>query len=146
VSLEMLTELYRKAWVFCLPSTYEGFGVPYIEALASGTPVVASPNVGAREVLAEGAYGEIVPDARLGSALLQLLTNSARREELIRNGLHRARAFDWNRIAEQYERIYVEILAKRGPVTKQKHSTGGCALVDQVEPKTSTGRIGTQPT
>ena len=39
-----LAELYRKAWVFCLPSSYEGFGVPYIEAMASGTAVVATPN------------------------------------------------------------------------------------------------------
>lgn len=42
VSLERLTEFYRRAWLFCLPSSYEGFGVPYIEAMASGTAVVAT--------------------------------------------------------------------------------------------------------
>ena len=54
VPLEKLADLYRRAWVFCLPSSYEGFGVPYIEAMASGTPVVATPNVGAVEVLGDG--------------------------------------------------------------------------------------------
>ena len=51
-----LAELYRKAWVFCLPSTYEGFGVPYIEAMASGTVVVATPNPGALEVTRNGKW------------------------------------------------------------------------------------------
>jgi glycosyltransferase involved in cell wall biosynthesis len=66
VPLDRLSELYRRAWVFCLPSSYEGFGVPYIEAMASGTPVVATPNVGAREVLDDGKYGVIAPPAELG--------------------------------------------------------------------------------
>jgi glycosyltransferase involved in cell wall biosynthesis len=119
VSLEKLAELYRKAWVFCLPSSYEGFGVPYIEAMASGTPVVATPNVGAREVLADGRYGDIVSPANLGGTLLEILTDAARRERMSRAGLERARDFDWDHIAGQYERIYGELLAaRRGvPVT-----------------------------
>ena len=44
VSDDELAELYRQAWVFCLPSTYEAFGIPYVEAMASGCPVVATPN------------------------------------------------------------------------------------------------------
>ena len=43
---EELAREYRAAWVFCLPSSYEGFGIPYAEAMASGTPVVATPNPG----------------------------------------------------------------------------------------------------
>ncbi len=49
----MLAQAYREAWVFALPSTYEGFGLPYLEAMASGTPVVATPNPGASELLAD---------------------------------------------------------------------------------------------
>jgi glycosyltransferase involved in cell wall biosynthesis len=119
VSLEKLAELYRRAWVFCLPSSYEGFGVPYIEAMASGTPVVATPNVGAREVLADGKYGEIVAPEKLGGTLAELLTDSRRREEMARAGLERVRDFAWDHIARQYEQIYSELLSgRRGvPVT-----------------------------
>ncbi len=54
VPFEKLCELYQRAWILCLPSTYEGFGVPYIEAMASGTVAVASPNPGAKEILDNG--------------------------------------------------------------------------------------------
>ena len=67
---EALAEAYRRAWVFCLPSDYEGFGIPYAEALASGTPVVATPNVGARYVLDDGRAGVIVDLPELGRALV----------------------------------------------------------------------------
>ena len=82
VSEEKLTELYRQAWVFCLPSSYEGFGVPYIEAMASGTAVVATPNPGANEVLAQGRFGRLVEPEALGDALVELLQNRDERERL----------------------------------------------------------------
>ena len=108
--------MYRRAWVFCLASSYEGFGVPYIEAMASGTPVVATPNVGACEVLGDGKFGVIVEPAKLGAALLRLLCDSDERERLRRVGLERARDFDWNRIAGQYERIYADVTEERAGI------------------------------
>ena len=106
VELEMLADLYRRAWVFCLPSTYEGFGVPYIEAMASGTPVVATPNVGAREVTQEGLSGLIVPAARLGAELVRVLSDESLRQRLTAAGLQRATDFAWDRICQQYEALY----------------------------------------
>ena len=70
--LERLIELYQQAWLFCLPSSYEGFGVPYIEAMSCGTPVVATPNAGAREVLEEMAGGTL-PEAIAVCVLLLLV-------------------------------------------------------------------------
>jgi phosphatidylinositol alpha-mannosyltransferase len=106
VPTETLTDLFRRAWVFCLPSTYEGFGVPYIEAMASGTPVVASPNVGAREVTQEGRAGRVVKDAELGQAIVQLLTDADARQALREAGLKRVQDFSWDRVCAQYEAIY----------------------------------------
>lgn len=106
IPLETLADLYRRAWVFCLPSSYEGFGVPYIEAMASGTPVVATPNVGAREVTQEGRAGRLVRDADLAEALVEVLTDAALRQRLREAGLQRAQDFTWDWICAQYEAMY----------------------------------------
>lgn len=109
VSLDRLIELYQSAWVFCLPSTYEGFGVPYIEAMAAGTAVVSSENPGAREVLVDGRYGAITADDDLGSVLCDLLSNAQRRGDLAIAGVERAASFRWDAVASQYEVAYVEV-------------------------------------
>jgi phosphatidyl-myo-inositol alpha-mannosyltransferase len=110
VPLETLTQLYRAAWVFCLPSTYEGFGVPYIEAMASGTAVVASPNPGAKEVLGGGAYGLLVEDPDLGEQIVQLLQNEQNRSELVAKGLHHAQQYDLQHVAQAYVDIYRQLI------------------------------------
>ncbi len=106
VPFETLTDLFRRAWVFCLPSSYEGFGVPYIEAMASGTPVVASPNDGAREVTQEGKSGLLASDEKLGETLVRVLKDSELRQQLRDSGLQRAQDFSWERVCEQYEALY----------------------------------------
>lgn len=108
-----LAELYRRAWVFCLPSSYEGFGVPYIEAMASGLPVVATPNLGAREVLAEGKFGLLAEPEQLGATLISLLREAEAREKWTTIGLERAREFDWENILDQYEQLYAELMSAR---------------------------------
>lgn len=102
VPLDQLVDLYQRAWVFCLPSSYEGFGVPYIEAMACGTAVVATPNVGAMEVLDRGRYGRVADLPELGDALLALLKDDAARAAAVQKGLERAQEFDWSRIVEAY--------------------------------------------
>lgn len=114
IPLEQLTDLYRRAWVFCLPSSYEGFGVPYIEAMASGLPVVATPNPGSIEVLDKGRFGIIAEPANLGNTILELLQNAAERSRLTSMGLERVQAFAWDHIVDQYEVVYNAVLAKRG--------------------------------
>jgi glycosyltransferase involved in cell wall biosynthesis len=104
---DVLCELYRRAWVFCLPSTYEGFGVPYIEAMASGTAVVATPNQGALEVLKGGKFGLIVQEKRLGHGVLQVLKDTSLRQFLERGGVKEVRRYDWGRVCSAYEKLYV---------------------------------------
>ncbi len=112
VSLHELAELYRRAHVFCLPSTYEGFGIPYIEAMASGTPVVASPNPGALEITENGRYGIIAPDAELGEALGNLLGDADARAHWAKLGLERAPLYSWDNVVAAYELVYCEAMAK----------------------------------
>jgi len=110
VSPDVLADLYAKAWVFCLPSQYEGFGIPYAEALVAGCPVVATRNPGAIEVLAAGELGVVVSDETLGNALAALLQSPQRLEDLSREGMRVAHRYDVVTIAEEYERMYFDLL------------------------------------
>ncbi len=110
IPFKLLTELYKRAWVFCLPSLYEGFGVPYIEAFASGTVAVGSPNMGAREVLADGKYGVVAPDDTLARELISLLTDPARRGGYESLGSARAREYGWEAVVARYEKVYGDLL------------------------------------
>ena len=107
VDAEKLAELYRKAWVFCLPSTYEGFGVPYIEAMASGTAVVASTNPGAIEVTVNGTCGVIAKDDELAEKIIEILRDSAFRQRLEVVGLKRSQDFSWDTVCSAYEELFV---------------------------------------
>jgi phosphatidylinositol alpha-mannosyltransferase len=112
VSDDALVELYGRAWVFCLPSSYEGLGIPYVEALAAGLPVVATPNPGSRYVLDDGRAGWIVGEEDLGPALLRLLTDPAERARLAEAGRRRSAEFDLERVVDHYERTYRELLER----------------------------------
>ena len=90
VAKEELAELYRGAAALLLPTRYEGFGLPVLEAMASGTPVVATPDPALREVAGDAAvYAE--PDELAGAVRSAL----ERRAELVSAGLERARLFSW---------------------------------------------------
>lgn len=108
-----LVAAYSAAWVFCLPSSYEGFGVPYIEAMACGTPVVATPNDGAREILENGKYGVIVDLEQLGEGLVELLKDERKRAELREKGLAYVQRFSLKHVVDEYEQLYRELLRKQ---------------------------------
>lgn len=122
LTTEQLVDRYRRAWAFCLPSTYEGFGVPYIEAMASGTAVVTTPNPGSTEVLDGGKWGRLVSDAELGGAIVNVLTSSEERRRLETAGLERASRYGWDTVAAEYEAIYEEVLALRGRTSRARVS------------------------
>ena len=113
VSEAELAALYRSSWVFCLPSTYEGFGIPYAEALASGVPVVASSNPGSRYVLADGRYGDIVADEEIGGRLVELLTNEDEWRSAARRASTGAADYRLDEVISGYEEIYGDLLARR---------------------------------
>ncbi|MDQ6744968.1 MAG: glycosyltransferase family 4 protein [Actinomycetota bacterium] len=101
-----LADLYRRAWTFCLPSSYEGFGIPYLEAMAHQTAVVATPNLGARFILEEGRAGLICQPEQLGAGLVSVLRDPGRRQRLEDAGLARLNHFAWERILDLHEQAY----------------------------------------
>lgn len=113
LSDEELAAEYARASVFCLPSSYEGFGIPYAEAMAAGTPVVATPNVGACYVTQNGRYGVLAEPEDLGEVIAGLLLDTDRRRELTRLGLERSRMFAMEEVVKRYESIYRETMNGR---------------------------------
>jgi glycosyltransferase involved in cell wall biosynthesis len=95
-----LPALYAAADVFVLPSHYEGFGLPVLEAMACGCPVVVADNSSLPEVAGNAAiYCRAGEPETIGSAILEVLTNDARRSDLIQHGLTQAAKFSWDSTA-----------------------------------------------
>lgn len=107
-----ITELLLSAWVFCLPSTYEGLGLPYLEAMSCGVPVVATSNPGAEDLLRPASSGLIVEDAALGETLLSVIRSDDLRHRLADAGRVRAADFAWDRVCAQYERAYASAIRR----------------------------------
>jgi len=109
VPFEDLPALYSLAEMFVYPSMYEGFGLPVVEAMACGVPVITGRTAALSEI-GGGAIVEIdriEPDT-LGRALVGLAGSRDRREELSGHGLARAQAFSWQRAARESLEIYRE--------------------------------------
>ena len=105
VDVERLAELYRGAVCLVQSSRYEGFGLPVLEAMACGTPVVAVPEPALQEVAGDAAV--LVAEARLAEGIQRAVEE---RERLVSAGLERARAFSWRASAERTIAVYREIL------------------------------------
>jgi glycosyltransferase involved in cell wall biosynthesis len=105
VEKEELAELYRGAAALLLPSRFEGFGLPVLEAMACGTPVVAAPEPALREVAGDAA---VFADPPLADALR---TAIAERDRLAAAGLERAKLFSWEETARRTLAVYRELLA-----------------------------------
>ena len=107
---ETLAVMYRLAGVFVFPSLYEGFGLPPLEAMASGTPVVTSnvsslPEVAGNAALLVDPYD---PEA-IADGIYRVLTDDALRHELRQKGVARARQFSWETSVGRVREIYGEV-------------------------------------
>jgi len=112
VRRELLPCLYQHALFFVFPSLYEGFGLPPLEAMASGTPVLCSDRASLPEVVGDAAL-TINPESTeaLAAAIERLIQDSALRRELSAKGTVRAKQFTWDRMARQTLEVYSRCLS-----------------------------------
>jgi glycosyltransferase involved in cell wall biosynthesis len=109
-----LAVLYKLASVFVFPSLYEGFGLPPLEAMASGTPVVTSNVSSLPEVVGDAAVLVDPYSAHaIADGILRVLHSAHLRADLRRRGLQRAQEFSWNRSVRRVREIYEEVAGAR---------------------------------
>jgi glycosyltransferase involved in cell wall biosynthesis len=102
-----LAALYSTADVLAMPSAYEGFGIPVIEAMACGAPVVCSDGGALPEAAGDAALIVPVDDiASLADALVAVTSETSRQEAMRARGLARAAEFTWERVARRHLEVY----------------------------------------
>jgi glycosyltransferase involved in cell wall biosynthesis len=108
----MLAAYYRNARAFVYPSRYEGFGIPPLEAMSFGCPVVCSNVSSIPEVVGDAAEMFDPLDVNsIRTSIEKVVEDDGRRMELIGRGAKRLTAFSWKRCAEQTLEVYRKILA-----------------------------------
>jgi glycosyltransferase involved in cell wall biosynthesis len=101
-----LADLYRNAEVTVCPSLYEGFGLTVLEAMANGSPVIASDIPAHREVAGDAAqFVSAQSEAEVADALVDLIGDETRRGEFRARGLDRSSQFSWERTREEFSRL-----------------------------------------
>jgi glycosyltransferase involved in cell wall biosynthesis len=122
VSRDELLRLYQRATIAVVPSRYEGFGLPAVEAMACGTPVVACEAGALPEVMRVAGGGVLVPPAdptALARGIRELIERPQQREQMSRRARSRVvDAFSWSQVARATARVYREVLdVRRGRPT-----------------------------
>jgi glycosyltransferase involved in cell wall biosynthesis len=108
-----LKSLYKNAGCFVFPSLYEGFGLPPVEAMSVGCPVIVSNTASLPEVCGDAAlYIDPYSPEDIAEKIKLLLSDDNLREELRRKGLERAKLFSWEKCAKEMIKVIEEVLAK----------------------------------
>ncbi len=129
LSTEQLVRLYNQATLVVSPSLYEGFGLPAAEAMACGTPVIATTGGAFPEVIDHGKTGWLVPpadSAALADAIRLLMDGAGLRERLGRAGRESIlERFSWRKAAEETLGVYEEVLGRPRPA---RQATSAAAM------------------
>ncbi len=109
---KILYNLYKNAKLFVFPSLYEGFGLPPLEAMACGCPVVVSNVASLPEVCGDaGYYVDPYCVESIAEGIYQVLTDESLRQSLIQKGLERAALFSWEKSAREHLKVFEETLS-----------------------------------
>lgn len=106
-----ISEIYKKCSVYVQPSVTEGFGIPVLEAMAHGRPVIVSQGAGAHEIVEDGKEGFVVPirnPEAIAEKILYFHDNPDEVKRMGRNARLKAEQYTWDKIRKIYEGLYVE--------------------------------------
>lgn len=107
VPYEILPDLYRKALFFIYPSFYEGFGLPVLEAMACGCPVITSNTSSLPEVVGEaGLLVDPSSPEHIASSMERMVTEEDLRQLLSNKGIKRSKSFSWEKTARETQKVY----------------------------------------
>jgi glycosyltransferase involved in cell wall biosynthesis len=130
-----LVQLYQNAMIFIYPSLAEGFGLPVLEAMACGIPVITSNNTSLVEAAGEAAmFVDATDISNIVYALSSLLASEATRQRLSLLGLNQVKRFRWDRTADVLRGSYLNLLSRhrfsagpgmRAEMTRETDQTGG---------------------
>ncbi|HET9360065.1 MAG TPA: glycosyltransferase family 1 protein, partial [Vicinamibacterales bacterium] len=144
---DTLTVLYRLAAVFVFPSLYEGFGLPPLEAMASGTPVVTSNLSSLPEVTGDAAVLVDPYDVdSIEHGIRRVLDDPSLADDLRRKGLQRAREFSWERSVEETLRVYRDVAGRGQGVGGRGQGAGGRGQAEKEKESEHGGVAETQRT
>ncbi len=114
ISQEALQQKYRDCDIVAFPSIYEGFGLPILEAQATGRPLLTSDLSPMKDVAGNGAC--LIDPYNISSikeGLLRIINNEEYRQQLISNGIENVKRFSLDKVAEQYASLYRELIQKK---------------------------------
>jgi UDP-glucose:(heptosyl)LPS alpha-1,3-glucosyltransferase len=120
--IDGLERYYRAADIFIMLSKFDTFGMVVLEAMATGLPVIVSPNVGAKDLVQESINGFILSspqDADAAAERIVRLSNAEQRGVMGTAAAQTAAMHDWKRLAEKMEQIYQDLLSRKSDMSKE---------------------------
>ncbi|MCX8042461.1 MAG: glycosyltransferase family 4 protein, partial [Thermodesulfobacteriaceae bacterium] len=114
VSDDDVVNLYNTSDLFIFPSIYEGFGLPLLEAMACGCPIIASKASSIPEVCGDSAiYFDPYSSEELATRILEMANNEAMKKDVIQKGIRRAKEFSWRKAAEMHTEVFKKVLYEK---------------------------------
>lgn len=122
---KQLYQQYLKSDVVILPSEYECFSSVLLEAMATGTPIIASNIPGTRCIIKNNYNGLLVKPTseEIAKAIAKLIKNPKLKEQLTKNGLKEIKKYSWDKVVKQTEEVYREVLKEHNEKQKTKSKT-----------------------